>query len=65
MREQLNEFQKRVEREGFNLQYEEAKEIQGIIESREHVFNVELKEATDKYEEIISKYKQESDEMRL
>jgi hypothetical protein len=57
MKERLTEFQKRVESDGFNLQYEEAKEIQGIIESREHVFKVDLKEATDKYEEIIRTYK--------
>lgn len=59
MKEQITHFQKRVESEGFNLQYEEAKEIQGIIEFREHVFNFELKEATDKYEGIITMYKQE------
>lgn len=40
MKEQINHFQKRMESEGLNLQFEEAKEIQGIIESREHVFNV-------------------------
>lgn len=40
MKEQIKQFQKRVESEGFNLQYEEAKEIQGIIEAREHIFNV-------------------------
>lgn len=47
-----------------SLQYEEAKEIQGIIEAREHVFNVELKEATDKYEGIITMYKEELEQTR-
>lgn len=34
MKERLTEYQKRVEHDGLNLQYEEAQEIQGIIESR-------------------------------
>ena len=31
MKERLTEYQKRVENDGLNLQYEEAQEIQGII----------------------------------
>ena len=31
MKEKLTEYQKRVENDGLNLQYEEAQEIQGII----------------------------------
>lgn len=42
MREKLSEYQKRVENDGINLQYEEAQEIQGIIESREHIHRVEI-----------------------
>lgn len=48
-----------------SLQYEEAAEIQGIIESREHTHSLELQEVNKKYQEIIQLYQGELSQLKL
>ena len=64
LKEKLNEYQKRVENDGINLQYEEAQEIQGIIESREHIHRVEIEEIKAKYELSLQACREEIEELK-
>ena len=64
MKEKLTEYQKRVENDGLNLQYEEAQEIQGIIESREHVHHVEIEEIKVKYQQTLQICREEIEELK-
>jgi hypothetical protein len=50
LQEELREFKKRVRVEGISLLYDEATEIQGIIESREHSHRLEVQDVSRRYE---------------
>jgi hypothetical protein len=46
----------RLHNEGISLQLDEADEIKGMFEQREHHFKLELQAVTKKHEEILTSY---------
>jgi uncharacterized protein (UPF0335 family) len=57
MQEELRECHKRLQSEGMSLLYDEAAEIQGIIESREHSHRLQLLDINRRYEEATTQYR--------
>lgn len=64
MRESIKEYEKRLLDEGLSLQYEEASEIQGIIEAQQHNFGLELQQINEKYDRLLTSYQLELNELK-
>lgn len=60
----MREFRRRVRVEGISLLYDEAAEIQGIIESREHSHRLELMDVSRRYEEVAALYREELEQIK-
>ena len=64
LKDSIQFYQQRVHNEGISLHYDEATEIKGIIEQREHHFQLEIKELNCKYNDIFNNYQLELEQVK-